>query len=245
MERMDDKLAVWLNDELANKGWSHRELARRAKVSGAMVSAVISGQKRAGWDFCAAIARPLGKTPEEVLRIAGLLESPQGPGYDEEHMLATYRQMSRPQQEFLLSMLRTVQGQVAQPPPAGPSSNITAAWLDEPAPDLEDIAELVQHLDELERRLVYDYIRWRLVERERRRNSSGKRQRDKEQDRQTIGLINLYEAVGEAAPEERERLINYLMELLLSEKTARTRDDSRASASESPPRNPNQAARSE
>lgn len=75
---MDDKLITWLNEKLKKKGWSHRELARRVrasgeKISGGMISAVAAGDKKAGWDFCKAIAKPLDESPEQVFRMAGLL----------------------------------------------------------------------------------------------------------------------------------------------------------------------------
>lgn len=67
------EFVAWIERELTRLGWSHRELARRAGVSGGMVSAVVAGNKQAGWDFCAAIARPLGTSPEKVFALAGLL----------------------------------------------------------------------------------------------------------------------------------------------------------------------------
>lgn len=70
---MNDNLSSWLAKELERRGWSHRELARRAGVSQTAVSQAISGDRNIGWDFCAKIAGPLDMTPEEVLRLAGLL----------------------------------------------------------------------------------------------------------------------------------------------------------------------------
>ena len=78
---MRDELINWLNGELHRRGWSQRELGRRAGISGAMVSKVLSGEKP-GWDFCVAIARALEVTPEEVFRLARLL--PHELGKDEE-----------------------------------------------------------------------------------------------------------------------------------------------------------------
>lgn len=70
------EFVAWIEGELTRLGWSHRELARRAKVSQTSVSQAVSGERNVGWDFCAAIARPLGKTPEEVFYLAGLLPTP-------------------------------------------------------------------------------------------------------------------------------------------------------------------------
>lgn len=70
---MSDKLIFWLVKELERRGWSQRELARRADLSPTSVSAVIAGQRDPTWDFCAAIAKPLEKSPLELFRLAGLL----------------------------------------------------------------------------------------------------------------------------------------------------------------------------
>ncbi|HXV44153.1 MAG TPA: helix-turn-helix transcriptional regulator [Anaerolineae bacterium] len=73
MKGMADKLIIWLSDELKRRGWSHRELARRAEISQTAVSTVVSGERKPGWDFCAAIARALGEPPETIMRMAELL----------------------------------------------------------------------------------------------------------------------------------------------------------------------------
>lgn len=71
---MDDKLIAWLSSELKRRSWSHRELARRAGLSQTAISSVLSGERKAGWDFCAAVAEAMGEMPERVLRLAGLLQ---------------------------------------------------------------------------------------------------------------------------------------------------------------------------
>lgn len=73
MITMDDKLSVWLTRELKKRGWSHRELSRRAKVSQTAVSEAISEGRNVGCDFCLKIAKALGEPPERIFRMAGLL----------------------------------------------------------------------------------------------------------------------------------------------------------------------------
>lgn len=68
-------MSIWIAKELEQRGWSHRELARRAGVSQTAVSQAVSMGRGIGWDFCAAIAKPLGVSPEHVFRLAGLLPS--------------------------------------------------------------------------------------------------------------------------------------------------------------------------
>lgn len=67
----------WLQAQLNERGWSHSELARRAKKLGSELSAgrvdqIVSGDV-AGQKACQAIARALGLNEVEVYRRAGLL----------------------------------------------------------------------------------------------------------------------------------------------------------------------------
>lgn len=63
----------WMQSEIDKRGWSMNQLARRAKISGAMVSLVMSEKREPGYEFCMAIAKGLAMPPEIVLRKAGLL----------------------------------------------------------------------------------------------------------------------------------------------------------------------------
>lgn len=66
-------LSDWLTTELAERGWSMRELARRSGISTAQISDVISGNANPGVKFCQAIAKGLGVPPTEIFRLAGHL----------------------------------------------------------------------------------------------------------------------------------------------------------------------------
>ena len=66
-------MTAWLIGELNTRGWSQRELARRADLTSTTVSDVVNGKRKPTYEFCAAIAKPLGKRPEELFRLAGLL----------------------------------------------------------------------------------------------------------------------------------------------------------------------------
>lgn len=70
---MSDELRVWLSEELEQRHWSHRELARRTGLSQSSVSKTLSGERSASINFCNKIAHALGESPEKVLRLAGIL----------------------------------------------------------------------------------------------------------------------------------------------------------------------------
>jgi transcriptional regulator with XRE-family HTH domain len=107
-----NRLITWLEKELSDRGWSMRLLAKRAEISVATVSNVMAGKTPATFDFCAAIARPLGKRPEELFRMAGLLPSIRSSGSEisEEEFLELLPLLSPEQRrnlrqyaEFLIS----------------------------------------------------------------------------------------------------------------------------------------------
>lgn len=63
----------WLQDELNKRGWDHAELVRRTGLSSGGVSHVMNGDRKAGPDFCIAVARAFGISREEVFRARGWL----------------------------------------------------------------------------------------------------------------------------------------------------------------------------
>lgn len=105
---MDD-LAKWINDELAKREWSQRELGRRAGVSNSTISKVAAGEIEATWDFCAAIGRALGERPEVIFRMAGLLPPSSGKvddlSEDEAEWLEVYRSLSPDQRKTILGIV--------------------------------------------------------------------------------------------------------------------------------------------
>jgi transcriptional regulator with XRE-family HTH domain len=75
-----ERFKTWLENELKERGWSYRELERQAgkNASDSKISLTLAGKRSITWDFCLAIAGPLGYTPEEVFKIAGLLPNGNG-----------------------------------------------------------------------------------------------------------------------------------------------------------------------
>lgn len=73
---MTNSLSTYLNDELKKRGWSQRELARRAELSPTSISEVLSGRRGPGRRFCQAVAQALQVPPERILQAAGILDAP-------------------------------------------------------------------------------------------------------------------------------------------------------------------------
>jgi transcriptional regulator with XRE-family HTH domain len=74
MERNEDRFMSFLAGQLAERGWSQRELARRAGLSQAAVSRVIAGDNRPGLVLCEGIAKALDLPLETVLIEAGIIQ---------------------------------------------------------------------------------------------------------------------------------------------------------------------------
>ena len=74
---MTSELNQWLIQELEQRGWSIRELARRAELSHGTINSVLAGKSKPGIDFCLGTAKALHIDPVHVFRIAGIL--PQEP----------------------------------------------------------------------------------------------------------------------------------------------------------------------
>lgn len=70
---MDMDFQDWINQELNQRGWSIRELARRTNLYPGTISKVLNYKNKPGQDFCLAISKALKLPPEEVFRRAGLL----------------------------------------------------------------------------------------------------------------------------------------------------------------------------
>jgi transcriptional regulator with XRE-family HTH domain len=68
-----NEFSDWLSGEVETRGWSFRELSRRAGVSSSAVSQVVTQTTFPGPSFCNGVARAFGLPPETVFRKAGLL----------------------------------------------------------------------------------------------------------------------------------------------------------------------------
>jgi len=97
MVTMDDSFVTWLIDELEDRGWSQRELARRSGLSATTVSQILTGQRDISPDVCLDFARALRLPPEDMLRRAGHLP----PARDEDDIDAEARFLVQKLQDIL------------------------------------------------------------------------------------------------------------------------------------------------
>jgi transcriptional regulator with XRE-family HTH domain len=99
-------MVEWLEYELRERGWSNNELARRAGLSPAGVSAVMTGQSNPGAEFCLKVSGALNAAPTSVFRLAGLL--PPAPEMDEifEDIVFCYDRMTPEAREYFRVVAR-------------------------------------------------------------------------------------------------------------------------------------------
>lgn len=66
---VSETLNQWLHQQLRVRGWSMRELGRRADLSPSYISAVLSGKQKPGAKFYQGIASALDMTAEGIERL--------------------------------------------------------------------------------------------------------------------------------------------------------------------------------
>ena len=103
---MKDTLSTWLNTELRERGWTERELARRAGLSHTAINNALSGQYKTRLDTYRGIAHAFEMSLEAVFRAAGVLPPLLPPVAEEEEMIALFRGLPPTQRPAALYMLR-------------------------------------------------------------------------------------------------------------------------------------------
>jgi transcriptional regulator with XRE-family HTH domain len=112
------ELTDWLNQQAEDRGWSYREMARRAGLSHSAISNVTSGNALAGWDFCLGIGRALGEDPVYVFRLAGLLPPAPAAVEEEREVLGILRRLPATVRSTVVTILRALSGQGPAQAPA-------------------------------------------------------------------------------------------------------------------------------
>ena len=138
------KLIPWLITALDNRGWSQRELARRAGKSQSNISDVLSGKTAPTLEFCAAIAGPLGVPLDDVLILAGLKPAPPAPVPEEHAAVAALRTMSEAERRVAIKMLQAVGNA-----PAGHGVNEHRSEYDVVHPEKKEFYEVAEQLASL------------------------------------------------------------------------------------------------
>lgn len=97
---------AWMEEARIRRGWTQAELARRAGVSQAAISRVMSGTRGVGVELCRSIADALGVPEKEALRAAGLLKDDAEPAPGQDEMAYIYAHLPPEQQEHLRDYAR-------------------------------------------------------------------------------------------------------------------------------------------
>ena len=108
MPPQEEDFVTWLDSELKARGWSTRELARRAGVSPAAISNVLNRHNRPGKRTCKGVARALETSPEDIFRRAGILPPVPSLDANAEVMLHLFRNLPDDEQERVLTIMRAL-----------------------------------------------------------------------------------------------------------------------------------------
>ncbi len=107
MSLMKTSFVLWLEGELHQRGWSQADLAKRARISRAVVSKILGGHTRPTVETLLAIARALEYPPEVVFRKAGILPPSMSVDQEEaEILLHLFSRLSPEERREILDYLR-------------------------------------------------------------------------------------------------------------------------------------------
>jgi transcriptional regulator with XRE-family HTH domain len=100
-------ITQWLVEEVNRRGWSFRELGRRAGLSSGAISKVITGISLPGWEFCRKVAWAFNVPAETLFRLAGLLPPEPEETTNMREMSHLFSQLSPEDQERFIFFVRT------------------------------------------------------------------------------------------------------------------------------------------
>jgi transcriptional regulator with XRE-family HTH domain len=160
---MQQDFPAWLAGELKLRGWSQRELARRAGFSQTTVSNVLAAVRKPTFRFCKQVAQALEMPADTLLILAGLRPPPPPVDLDEEEeILAILRNLSPGLRETIVTLLRMLHKWKATPDfPSSPvEQELLAAFRRVPDDYKEHIIRQAQ--------AYHDLVTGRPLERERK-----------------------------------------------------------------------------
>jgi transcriptional regulator with XRE-family HTH domain len=106
------EFSEWLTDRVEERGWSFRELSRRADLSSAVISQVVTRKSFPGLDFCLGISRALDIPPERVFRKAGYLPArPRIISEQKEELDDYYEALDQSDRDRLVAIAKTLHEQ--------------------------------------------------------------------------------------------------------------------------------------
>jgi len=71
---MSDKMITWIEQEIQDRGWTIRELARRSDLSPSTVSEILNRNTQPGLKFYLGMSKAFKVPRQWVFRLAGVLE---------------------------------------------------------------------------------------------------------------------------------------------------------------------------
>ncbi len=101
-----NKFGDWLSTEMKNRGMTQSELARKANISQAAISHILSNRRNPGNGLCESIARALRLPPELVFRKAGLLPPAVPQDEYQEELLHLLQQLPPEERQEILELVR-------------------------------------------------------------------------------------------------------------------------------------------
>ena len=104
----NEDFIAWVNSQLRARDWSLRKLSREAGIHHGTISRVLSGHNNPGHDFCDGLAHAFGMAPEEVYRLARLLQPVPDDTAVAERALNLFRRLTVKDQERILAMMRAL-----------------------------------------------------------------------------------------------------------------------------------------
>ena len=120
-----DKFRNWLKHEIDKRYWTYNELARRAQLSSAAISMVMTGQRNPGIDFCKGIADALGIDARIILDKADLLPLASTSQEEQEELLFLFENLSIEDQERILIIMRSFKKAHDQREKGGNDTDVT------------------------------------------------------------------------------------------------------------------------
>lgn len=101
-----DTFSVWLQQEMDSRGWNQADLHRKADLSRTVISDVLTGKVKPGFEFCVKVGKAFHIPGELVMQKAELL--PKTSSKNEEHLelQGLYEALNAQDRETVLNMMR-------------------------------------------------------------------------------------------------------------------------------------------